>query len=391
MEFQFSIPSHVTFGNGTSNQLGERLQELQVKKVLCVFDQGVKEAGLVDRVLQNVLDLKIEVVEFDQVSPNPPDLIVDEGAVLARNEKVEAIVAIGGGSAIDCAKAINILLTNPGSIHQYNGLNLVKNPTKPLIAIPTTAGTGSEVTSFTVITDTTALKKMVIGGPYCGATIALVDPLLTEGLPAPVTAATGMDALTHAIEAYVSKAASPASDVNALKAIELISENLVKAYKDGGDLKAREGMLLGSMLAAFAFNSAVLGLVHAIAHPLSAHCGLAHGVANAIELPFVMEFNAKDQHVQKRHKDIARAVGLDVEGVSYKDASNLVIKKVTTLCQTLQIPTLKEEGVEKEQFNQIAEDALQEISIQFNPVDVTKEDVLNLLEQTYTKEDQHAK
>ncbi|WP_259455606.1 iron-containing alcohol dehydrogenase [Bacillus sp. PK3_68] len=314
MEFEFGIPSQVTFGAGSVKKIGEVLAELHAKKVLCVYDQGVKQAGIIDQVFTYLEESGVTIIEFANVVPNPPDTILEEGADLAVQENVDAIIAIGGGSPIDAAKAINVLTTNPGPIHQYEGLNLVKNPTKPLIAIPTTAGTGSEVTAVTVITDTKGAKKMVIGGRHCGADVALVDPELTVGLPPAVTAATGMDALTHAIESYVSKLASVPSEINSLKAVELIYNNLEEAYKNGSNIEARTNMLLGSMMAAYAFNSALLGLVHAIAHPLSVYCGLPHGVANACMLPDVMEYNAQDATVQKRFKDIAQVMGLPIGG-----------------------------------------------------------------------------
>ncbi|MED0668342.1 iron-containing alcohol dehydrogenase [Bacillus badius] len=385
MEFQFGIPSHVTFGRGSVKKVGEVLEEFNAKKVLCVYDQGVKQAGIVGQVITYLKAKKIEVVEFANVVPNPPDTILEEGAELAVKEQVEAIVAVGGGSPIDAAKAINVLITNPGPIHQYEGLNLVKNPTKPLIAIPTTAGTGSEVTAVSVITDTAGEKKMVIGGRHCGADVALVDPDLTMGLPPAVTAATGMDALTHAIESYVSKLASVPSDVNALKAVELIYKNLAEAYKNGSNIEARTNMLLGSMMAAYAFNSALLGLVHAIAHPLSVYCGLPHGVANACMLPDVMEYNAQDEKVQKRFRDIAQAMGISVEGLSDKEAADQAVAAVRELSQSINIPSLEEAGVKREQFEQLAEATLnEEISIMVNPRDVTEQEVVKLLELAYS-------
>ncbi|KIL76136.1 iron-containing alcohol dehydrogenase [Bacillus badius] len=385
MEFQFGIPSHVTFGRGSVKKVGEVLEEFNAKKVLCVYDQGVKQAGIVGQVITYLKAKKIEVVEFANVVPNPPDTILEEGAELAVKEQVEAIVAVGGGSPIDAAKAINVLITNPGPIHQYEGLNLVKNPTKPLIAIPTTAGTGSEVTAVSVITDTAGEKKMVIGGRHCGADVALVDPDLTIGLPPAVTAATGMDALTHAIESYVSKLASVPSDVNALKAVELIYKNLAEAYKNGSNIEARTNMLLGSMMAAYAFNSALLGLVHAIAHPLSVYCGLPHGVANACMLPDVMEYNARDEKVQKRFRDIAQAMGISVEGLSDKEAADQAVAAVRELSQSINIPSLEEAGVKREQFEQLAEATLnEEISIMVNPRDVTEQEVVKLLELAYS-------
>ncbi len=379
MEFMYSIPSVVNFGNGASKKIGEMVLGFGAKKVYCVYDMGVQK--IAKEIVQTLKESGLTVVEYDGVLPNPPDTIVEEAAKTAKEANVDVLVAIGGGSSMDCAKAINILLTNPSPINQYDGLNLVKNPTKPLIAIPTTSGTGSEVTDFTIITDTTRLKKMVIGGQFVGATVALADPLLTVGLPPAVTAATGMDALTHAVEAYVSKGASIPTDVNALKAIALIAENLVEATNNGSDVEARTNMLLGSMMAGFAFNSAVLGLVHSIAHPLSVHCGLPHGVANACGLPYVMAYNA--EAVPDKTIDIGAAMGLELQGLTKEAAVKKVIDAVKDLSEKVKIPTLKEAGVKKEQFDRIAEDALQEISTLFNPREASKEDILDILEKAY--------
>ena len=381
MNFQFGIPSHVTFGEGCTDGIGEMIKGLGGSKVFCVYDKGVKAAGIVDGIIEKMKASEIEVLEFDGVLPNPPDTIVEEAAEVARAADVDVMVAIGGGSSMDCAKAINILLTNPSPINQYDGVNMVKVPTKPLIAVPTTSGTGSEVTDVSVITDTTKVKKMVIAGQFVGSTFALADPLLTVGLPPKITAATGMDALTHAIEAYVSKAAMIPTDINALKAIELIYGSLAEATANGSNVEARTDMLLGSMMAGFAFNSAILGLVHSIAHPLSAHCGLPHGVANAIGLPHVMEFNA--QVVPERTKDIAMAMGLDVAGLSPEEASKVAVESIKELSRKLEIPSLKDLGIEKDIFPTIAKDAMFEMPTMFNPRESTEEDVMAILELAY--------
>jgi alcohol dehydrogenase class IV len=381
MNFQFGIPSFVTFGEGCTDGIGEMVQGLGGKRVFCVYDKGVKSAGIVDGIVDKMKSAGIEVIEYDKVLPNPPDTLVEEAAELARKADIDVMVAIGGGSAMDCAKAINILLTNPSPINQYNGINLVKFPTKPLIAVPTTSGTGSEVTAFSIITDTTNIKKMVIGGQFVGATFALADPLLTVGLPSKITASTGMDALTHAIEAYVSKGAMIPTDVYSLKAIDLIFNSLAEATLNGSNIQARTDMLLGSMLAGFAFNSAVLGLVHSIAHPLSAHCGLPHGVANAVGLPHVMAFNA--EVVPERTKDIALAMNLDVVGLSPVDASKVAVEKIKALSKEISIPSLKELGIDKDIFPTIAKDAIAEISTMFNPRSATEEDVMAILELAY--------
>jgi alcohol dehydrogenase len=381
MEFMFGIPSFVHFGEGASKKLGDIAASFGAKKAFVVYDKGVKAAGIVDGLIASLNAAGVTTIEYDGVLPNPPDTQVEEAAALARSANVDIIVAIGGGSSIDSAKAINLLLTNPSPISLYEGINIAKVPGKPLIAIPTTAGTASEVTSFSIVTDTVRTKKMIIVGQFVGATIALADPLLTVGMPPKITSSTGMDALTHAIEAFVSKAASPVTDVIALKAIELISHNIAKATKTGSDLEARTNMLLGSMLAGYAFNNAILGLVHSIAHPLSAHFHLPHGVANAIGLPYVMEYNALT--TPAKFKLIAVAMGIDVTGMTDNAAAQAAVELVKNLNKELEIPTLKDCGVTKDKFDRLAEDALVEGSTFFNPRDPSKQDILSILEKAY--------
>lgn len=381
MQFMFGIPSFVHFGEGVSQKLGETAAGMGAKKAFVVYDKGVKAAGIVDGLIASLKAAGVEAVEYDGVLPNPPDTQVEEAAAIARSADVDIIVAVGGGSSIDSAKAINILLTNPSPINQYDGINTVKAPGKPLIAIPTTAGTASEVTAFSIVTDTARKKKMVIGGQFVGATLALADPLLTVAMPPKITASTGLDALTHAIEAYVSKWAMIPTDVLALKAIELIRKNIVTATKNGSCVEARSAMLLGSMMAGFAFTNAVLGLVHSIAHPLSAHFNLPHGVANAIGLPYVMEYNMAS--APARFRDIAVALGIDVTGMSDAAAAQAAVDLVKSLNKELEIPTLKECGITRDMFDLIAEDALKEVSTLFNPRDPSKEDILAILEKAY--------
>ncbi|HOI17590.1 MAG TPA: iron-containing alcohol dehydrogenase [Geobacteraceae bacterium] len=381
MQFMFGIPSFVHFGEGVSQKLGETAAGMGAKKAFVVYDKGVKAAGIVDGLIASLKAAGVEAVEYDGVLPNPPDTQVEEAAAIARSADVDIIVAVGGGSSIDSAKAINILLTNPSPINQYDGINTVKAPGKPLIAIPTTAGTASEVTAFSIVTDTARKKKMVIGGQFVGATLALADPLLTVAMPPKITASTGLDALTHAIEAYVSKWAMIPTDVLALKAIELIRKNIVTATKNGSCVEARSAMLLGSMMAGFAFTNAVLGLVHSIAHPLSAHFNLPHGVANAIGLPYVMEYNMAS--APARFRDIAVALGIDVTGMSDAAAAQAAVDLVKSLNRELEIPTLKECGITRDMFDLIAEDALKEVSTLFNPRDPSKEDILAILEKAY--------
>jgi alcohol dehydrogenase len=381
MHFHFSIPSSVAFAPGTAETVGHLLLGFEVSKVLCIYDSGVKKAGHADTVLASLKSAKLEVTEWGEVQPNPTDELVEEGALLAKEAGVEAIVAVGGGSVIDAAKAVSILMTNESPINQYDGINLVKTPGIQVIAIPTTAGSASEVTSFTVITDTKLQKKMVIGGQNVGARVALIDPRLTISTPPALTASTGMGALAHAIEAYLSVANSIPTDINALKAIELIFRNLPEAVENGGNIDARTNTLLGSVLAGFAYNSAILGLAHSISHPLCVHSGVPHGFANAAVLPYVMEYNG--QAVPERIKDIGMAIGLDVKDLTPNDALPVTIDAVLQLSRRIGIPTLKELGVSRDDFEKIALDSLKEISTIFNPRNPSKEDVIAILEKAF--------
>ena len=383
LNFTFNIPSQIIFRNGASNSIVEILKEYHAQSILCVYDKGIKDAGIAEKIITPIKKSGINVSTYSEVTPDPEIKNVLEGYEIASEHNIDLIVAIGGGSSMDCAKAINILLTNGGTIRDYEGRNKVNKPTKPLIAIPTTAGTGSEVTSFTIISDTENQKKMVIGGKNCGCDIALVDPELTLSLPASVTAATGMDALTHAIEAYVSKNANIPSQVNALKAIELITQNLKKAVNDGSDIEARSNMMLGSLLAGIAFNSSGLGMVHAIAHALGAKFKVAHGIANAIGLPYVVDYNSNLEGVRIKCVEIAKAMNILVEEKSVVQVSQELIQKIMDLSSKINIPTLKEVGITEDDLVNIAESALKEASMNFTPRPATKDEMVTVLKNIY--------
>lgn len=375
--FIYEVPCKVIFGEGVSAQVGELSKSLNAKNVLVVYDKGVKSAGIVDPILQSLKDFNLNVNVFDNVMPNPTVEIVNEAVAFAKNLSIDLIVAIGGGSSMDSAKAINIMLTNEGTIEKYEGLDTLECETLPLIAIPTTSGTASEVTTFSIITDTKAHKKMIIGGKYVGATIALADPNLTLKLPPSITAATGMDAMTHAIEAYLSPVASPLTDVNAIKALDFIYNNLEECVKNGENSKVRGDVMLGSILAGFAFSSAYLGLAHGIAHPLGAHFNIAHGTANAIVLPYVVEFNGET--VPEKVCDIGKAMGLDNKNISV----DYVVTKIKELNKKIGIPTLSEIGITKSDFDLIAKATLQEASLHTNPRKTEYDDVINILEKAF--------
>lgn len=386
MDFLFSVPSRIIFKSGAAKELKDIIADFNVQKVLCVYDKGIKDSGIAERITTPLIDGGINVITYSEVKADPSIQNVMDGYKLAAKEQIELIIAIGGGSSMDCAKAINILLTNGGSIEDYEGRNMVKKPTKPLIAIPTTAGTGSEVTSFTVISNVESQKKMVIGGKNCGCDIALVDPELTLSLPPTITAATGMDALTHAIEAYVSKNTNIPSQINALKAIELIIQNLEKAVNDSTNIEARSNMMLGSLLAGVAFNSAGLGMVHAIAHPLGAMFKIAHGVANAMALPYVVAFNSNLEDIRKKHVEIAKSMNIVVEDKTPEEVSKELVQKIHDLSREINIPTLKELGIKEEELMSIAESVLKENSMKFTPRSATKNEILEVLYAMYAVE-----
>ena len=377
MSFVFDIPSTLFFGENCSNKCGELLNNIGASKVLLVCDQAMVSLGMAAKLTAILEAADLEHVTFADVEPNPTDDLVHKAANFAADHKVDALLAIGGGSVIDCAKAVNILLTNGGKISDYEGVNKVAKPTLPLVMVPTTAGTGSEVTSVTVVTDTRRHKKMVIAGQFVGGRIAVCDPMLTVKLPAAITSSTGMDALTHAIEAYISTLASPVTDGIALDAITLIMGSLEQAVADG-DIKSRSDMMLGSFMAGMAFNSALLGLVHSLAHPLSAHYNIPHGVANAVFLPHVMNYNLGS--FDSKLKALASAMGIDGE---QSDLGDRIVSRLQQLATTIGIPQLKDLGVPETDFSMLAEEAMLEMSTMTNPKQPTVAEIVDLLKTAY--------
>lgn len=383
MEFMFSLPTSVQFGRGSSREIGTILRNRKCKRVFLIYDKGVKNAGLTEPILESLKKRRITVEEYDGVLPNPPDYQVEEAAQKARAFKADAIVALGGGSSMDTAKAVNILLTNPSPIHAYDGIDKVAKPGKFLIAIPTTAGTGSEVTVVSVVTDTEHVRKMVIFGKNVAPHMAIVDPDLIAGLPAPITASTGMDALTHGLESYVSLWATPLSDGIALESTKLIYNSLFTAYNDGANMEARSNVLLGSCLVGYAFSIANLGIVHSMAHPMSAHCNVPHGVANAVGLPYGMEYNVPAIS-RKKMRNIARVLNISPKEKSHISIGDEVCNALENLARNLRIPRLQQLGVPESLFPTIAHDAVhQELSTLSTPRKPTEEDIITLLKKAW--------
>lgn len=379
MASEFFVSSDVTFGKNAAKELPRILKESKAKNVMVVYDAGVKMAGIAEKVLAEVEKADVKVTVFDGVIPNPTNEVVEEAAEIAQRENIDVFVAVGGGSSIDLTKAVNILMTNPGPIGQYGGIGLVKEPVLPLIAIPTTAGTSSEITNVVALTDTKAVCKYVIIDNKIVADKVIADPEFTKTMPAGVTAATGMDAITHAVESYISNMSTALTEYHSIKALQIFHEYLPKAVANGSDMEAREKMMLGCLIAGFGFSNANLGLVHGIAHTLSAHFHLAHGVANATVLPYVMEYNADS--CPEKMVNLAKAIDLPVSGDLAKD-KYLLSKELLKMTKTVGIKTLSELGVEEKDFEMIAEDVLKEPVLGFNPKQgVTKEDVISILKK----------
>ncbi|HEX9289755.1 MAG TPA: iron-containing alcohol dehydrogenase, partial [Anaeromyxobacteraceae bacterium] len=303
--FGFFIPNVSLMGVGSSKEAGPQAKSLGATKALIVTDKVLNQLGVAAKIKGQLEEAGVKAVIFDGAEPNPTDTNVHDGLKVFQESKCDAIVSLGGGSAHDCAKGIGMVATNGGNIRNYEGINKTTKPMPPFVAINTTAGTASEMTRFCIITNTTTHVKMAIVDWRCTPNVAINDPVLMVGKPPALTAATGMDALTHAIEAYVSIAATPITDACAIKAIELIAEYLRPAVANGENLDARDKMAYAEFLAGMAFNNASLGYVHSMAHQLGGFYNLPHGVCNAILLPAVSEFNAIA--CPKRFADIAVA------------------------------------------------------------------------------------
>ena len=383
--YQFKAPSVIVNGPGASKEAGSFGKGVG-KKALIVTDAVLEQKGILNEI-KNSLELAGVSYSVYNKDVNEPTMgYTEEGLKAYKEAGADFLIAVGGGSPIDTAKAIAALATNPGrKVTEFLGANKIPNPGAPLIAIPTTAGTGSEVTQFTIITDTDRDVKMLIASPMIMPRVALVDPLLTLSMPQNITMATGLDALTHAIEAYVSVKAHPLTDTLALQAIRIIGANLRQAWSNGDNLEARTNMMIGSLHAGMAFSNASVALVHGMARPIGAYFHVPHGVSNAALLPIVIEFSIPGN--PERYADIAEAMGEVTEGLSLLDAAYLAAEAVERLNDDLKVPTLEELGVEEEKFNKLvekmAEDAIASGSPGNNPRKATKEEIVELYKKAY--------
>ncbi|SOC44049.1 alcohol dehydrogenase [Rhizobium subbaraonis] len=376
--FSYHIPTQIEFGNGAIARLPEFVKVLGGSRVLVVGDPGVQRAGLIDRVQAILTGASIFNAVFADVESDPATRSVDEGTVHGKANGCDLVVGIGGGSALDTAKAIGLMLVNDGNIKDYVGIGKVPRAGAPVIAVPTTAGTGSELTIWSVLSDKVAKAKISVGSVLNCPAIALLDPELTLSLPPQITAATGMDALTHALESYVNTATQPISEAMSDQAMTLIARSLRKAVADGSDVEARGDMLLASTIAAMAFNSTRLGLVHAFAMPLGAKFGIPHGLVNAIMLPEVMRFN----HLANPRKfaRIAEIFGEKTAGLPVEEAAALSVSAIEKLKLDVGITAkLSNFGVTEGRFNEIVDEAMLSGNVPVNPRQPTNDDMKALL------------
>ncbi|MBE9609904.1 L-threonine dehydrogenase [Chitinilyticum piscinae] len=370
----FFIPCVNLMGAGCLTDAAKAVQSYGFKKALIVTDKPLAQLGIVQKVSELLAQYGVGTVVFDGVQPNPTTGNVAEGLKLLQDNGCDFVISLGGGSPHDCAKGIALVAVNGGHIKDYEGVDKSAKPQLPLVAINTTAGTASEMTRFCIITDESRHVKMAIVDKHTTPILSVNDPELMLKKPAALTAATGMDALTHAVEAYVSTIATPITDACALKAVEIISQSLRRAVADGSDIEAREQMAYAQFLAGMAFNNASLGYVHAMAHQLGGFYDLPHGVCNAILLPHVQAYNK--QVAAKRLGDVARAMGEKVDGLSDDAAADVCLAAIRKLSADIGIPSgVAQLGAKAEDIPTLTENALKDACGFTNPKQATAEEI----------------
>jgi alcohol dehydrogenase class IV len=381
----FTMPP-IVFGSGAADRVGDEVQKLGFKKGLLVTDKVMVKLPGFETISQALERSHIPIALYDGVSNEPTLEIVQDGLNICRDKSCDFVIAIGGGSPIDTAKAISIMSTNPGSIEQYKGAGKVTYAGIPLVAVPTTAGTGSEVTPYTIITNTQTSVKMFISSPFVMPRLAIVDPLLSVSCPPGLTASIGLDALTHAIEAYVSLKASPLTDIYCLSAIDLLNGYLRQAWVNGNNIEAREKVMLGALEAGIAFSNSSVALVHGMSRPIGACFHVAHGASNAALLRTVMEFSLIGNPA--RYARIARALGENTGGKTDLEAARMALDAVARLTRDIKIASLEELGVDHSKLKQLspkmAEDAIASGSPANNPRQVNQQEIIELYDKAYS-------
>ena len=371
----FFIPNVTLIGVGAAKAIPERIVYLNATKPLLVTDKGIVHTGILKQITDILDEAAMEYAIYDETVPNPTDLNVAAGVELYKKEECDSLISIGGGSSHDCCKGIGLVVSNGGKIHDYEGVDKSTKAMPPYLAVNTTAGTASEITRFCIITDSARKVKMAIVDWRITPSVAINDPILMVGMPPALTAATGMDALTHAIEGYITKAAWEMSDMFHLKAIEIISKNLRGAVANTPE--GREGMALGQYIAGMGFSNVGLGIVHSMAHPLGAVYDTPHGVANAIILPTVMAYNAPA--TGEKYRDIAKAMGVQgVDDMTLDQARAAAVDAVKQLSQDVGIPADLKDIVKPEDVDFLAQSAYDDACRPGNPRDTSVEEIKQL-------------
>jgi choline dehydrogenase len=380
----FEVPTVMKHGIGAIQTLAEEARALGMRRPFIVTDPGIVKAGLLERATNPLKEADMDFVVFDRVAPNPPIALVDEAAALYKSEKCDGVIGFGGGSSMDTAKSVGVVVENGGSILNYEWADPqpIQKRIPPTICVPTTAGTGSEVTLWAVITDPQRKIKFNVGGTAkIGAWVALIDPELTLELPAPVTAGTGMDALAHAIECYTCAYAQPLPDATALLAMEYIGQYLRIAYAQGHNIEARYKMSMAAMLGALSYGTESAGAAHAMSQSAGGVHDVPHGALTARVLGPVMEYNYMGE--PQKFARIAQALGKDTRGLNVYDAAELAVEAVYELTDDLNIPTLQELGFDESEIPMLAEIAFQDPQTIGNPRDLTQKAYEGIYRRTF--------
>jgi len=376
--FEFILPTKIIFGSGEVKKLKEVLKEKNPKKVMIVTDPNLRNIEVFKKLEKQLKDYKYVV--FDEVEPNPKDYNVEKGAEFAVKEKVDLIIAFGGGSPIDAAKVISLIAAQGGDVKSYMDKKIEIEKALTFIAIPTTAGTGSEVTFSSVITDTEEKFKYTIKSPLIAADVAIIDPELTLTLPKSITATTGMDALTHAIEGYTALCTEPIAESVGLSAVSYITEYLEEAVKNGDNIKARENVMMGSLLAGLSFSHSDVAAVHCMAEALGSIYDSPHGTCNSVLLPYVMEYNLPE--TTDKYASIAREMG--IEGKDNLEVAKKGIEKIKKLSKSIGLPDFKSLNVSPDDFEKLSEMSEKNGSTPSNPRTIKKEQYLEVFKKAYT-------
>jgi alcohol dehydrogenase class IV len=388
--FTFQSPSNILFEAGASRKIAELVEQYGASRIMLVTDKGVRAAGLTGDAEAALSAARISVTIFDDVVADPPSHVIESAAALCRDRKIELVLSIGGGSALDTAKLVAYLAKSPDHLDDIYGVGLAKGQRLPLILVPTTAGTGSEVTPIAIVTTPTTEKKGVVS-PRLIPDWAVLDPELTLGLPSHVTVATGVDAMVHAIEAYTSKVKkNPMSDQLARQALALLSANIRRVCKDGRDLEARSQMLLGSMLAGMAFANAPVAAVHALAYPIGAIFHVPHGLSNALVLPHVLEFNLPA--AEALYAELAGIVKPGLQATSSRDRARAFIDEMISIGKDCTVPaSLSAVGIIQDDLKKLAEDAMKQTRLLVNnPRQLTLEDAYAIYSAAYDDSSNHS-